>query len=73
MNTQAVHKRSKNQERRNKLFLQKFCGLVLIAMSILLLYMAINGTTLEERDATVVLMIAPIGLYLLFSKTVIVY
>lgn len=73
MSTQ-VSKRTRNQIRRKKLFIQKLYGLALIAMSILLIYIACSqGTTVEDKDATAVLLTAPLGLYLLFTKTVAIY
>lgn len=73
MSTQAVSKRTRNQIRRKKLFVQKLYGLALITMSIMLIYMASHGTSVDDRDATAVLLTAPLGLYLLFTKTVAIY
>ena len=73
MSAQAVSKRTRNQIRRKKLFIQKLYGLALIAMSILLIYIASQGTTVEDKDTTAVLLTAPLGLYLLFTKTIAIY
>lgn len=47
---------------------QKLIGLAFIAISIIVILVACNGNTIEERDATAVLLFAPLGLYLLFGK-----
>lgn len=47
---------------------QKLIGLALIAISIIVILMTCNGTTIEDRDGTAVLLFAPLGLYLLFGK-----
>jgi len=73
MSTQAVNRKTCNQICRKKLFIQKLYGLALIAMSVLLIWIASNGTTVEERNATAVLLTAPMGLYLLFTKKAAIY
>lgn len=73
MSVQAVIKKTRNQIRRRKLRTQKFLGLVLIAISILVICVAATGTTPEDRDITAVLMIAPLGFYMMFTKDVVIY
>ena len=73
MSVQAVTKKTRNQIRRRKLRTQKFLGLVLIAISILVICVAAIGTTPEDRDITAVLMIAPLGFYMMFTKDVVIY
>ena len=48
---------------------QRIIGALLVIISILLVLMASRGTTIEERDATAVLFILPLGLYMIFTKT----
>lgn len=73
MRTQAVSRRTRNQTYRKKLFIQKLYGLVLIAISAILIYIASQGITVEDRDATAVLITAPLGLYLLFTRKIAIY
>lgn len=44
----------------------------MIIISIVMLCIAANGTTVEERDATAILLTLPMGLIMLFSKTIII-
>lgn len=49
-------------------------GFALVAISVLLLLLASTGETLEERDATAVLiMILPLGLYMTATKNYMLY
>lgn len=47
---------------------QRLIGIALLIISALVILVASNGNTIEDRDATAVLMFAPLGLWLLFSK-----
>lgn len=51
-----------------KLRKQRLLGLAFVAISAVLLLMAATGTTPEERDATAVLLILPLGLCMVYSK-----
>lgn len=73
MSVNAVTKKTRDQTRRRKLHQQKILGLVLIVISALVVCVAATGTTPEERDITAVLMIAPLGLYLMFTKNIVIY
>lgn len=73
MSTQAVTRRTRNQIYRRKFAIQKLYGLALIAMSAIMLYIASQGVTVEDRDATAVLLTAPLGLYLLFTRKIAIY
>lgn len=64
---------SKNSIYRRKLLQQKLYGLAMIAISILILCVAASGKTVEDRDATAVLLTDPMGLYLLFTKNIVIY
>lgn len=48
---------------------QRWLGLVMVVISWLLLTIAASGETLEERDATAVLLTLPLGLYMMFGET----
>lgn len=73
MSTQTVRRKTRNQMYRRKLAIQKLYGLALIAISAILLYIASHGVTVESRDATAVLLILPLGLYLLFTRKIAIY
>ena len=56
-----------------KLRKQRLMGLALLAITALLLLLASTGQTTEDRDASAVLIILPLGVYMLASKTCILY
>lgn len=47
---------------------QKICGAVLLLLCICIIALAGQGVTVEERDITPVLLLGPLGLYLIFTK-----
>jgi predicted branched-subunit amino acid permease len=51
---------------------QKLYGLAMILISIFIVILASQGTTIEERDCTAVLLTAPMGLWMLFSKSILI-
>lgn len=59
-------------QRRRKVVEQKLMGIALIAICALMFWLASTGVTPEEKDCTAVLLIAPIGLYMLFSKQIVI-
>lgn len=59
-------------QRRRKVVAQKLMGIALIAIRALMFWLASTGVTPEEKDCTAVLLIAPIGLYMLFSKQIVI-
>lgn len=52
---------------------QRWMGLVMVVISWLLLTIAASGETMEERDATAVLLTLPLGLYMMFGETLVLY
>lgn len=56
--------------KQNTMLQQRFYGLVLLIVCGFILWMCSAGQTMEDRDATAVLLIAPLGLYMLFSKNI---
>lgn len=56
-----------------ELFVQKLLGLALIIISVFCIVMASYGVTPEDKDLTVVLLILPLGIGMLFSKKQYVY
>lgn len=73
MSTRAVNRKPRSQIYRRKLAIQKLYGLALIAMSAIMLYIASQGVAVEDRDATAVLLTAPLGIYLLFTRKIAIY
>lgn len=68
-------KRSKRKSRydRQKLIIQKLMGFGMLAICALMVLMAYYGKTVEDRDCTAILILAPTALYLLFVKRIVVF
>lgn len=64
--------RAAQNHRRRKFIQQKIMGFCLILMSAAIIWMASKGTTIEERDCTAVFITLPMGLMLLFSKSIMI-
>ena len=47
-------------------------GIVMLIATVIILTIAASGTTTETRDATATLFTAPLGLYLTFTKKIII-
>lgn len=43
-------------------------GAIFMLASLMVLVLASYGTTLEEQDCTVIFLLAPLGLYLIFAE-----
>lgn len=54
---------------RRKMFYQRMCGVLLLLLAVVLVLVAMTGTTVEDRDAGAVLLCIPSGIYLLTTKT----
>ena len=52
--------------------IQKLMGLGMILVSGLIIWITSTGLTVEEKDATAVLFTLPLGLYMLFTKKIII-
>jgi hypothetical protein len=67
-------KRSKKYSKgyQQRLIIQKLMGLGLLAVCALIVLMACNGRTVEDRDCTAILLFAPMAFYLLFTKEVVI-
>lgn len=61
----------KNNKLRRKLFKQKLCGAILIALSVAVAIVASTALELKGADAGAVLLLAPLGLYLMFTKHIV--
>lgn len=55
-----------------KLIYQKLLGVVLLIACALILWLASTGTTPTDRDATPILFLGPLGLYLIFTKHIVI-
>jgi len=60
------------QMHRRMMIRQKLIGLAILALCALLLWVCSTGVTPEDRDGTAVLLLAPMGFYLIFSKDVVI-
>ena len=52
---------------------QKLMGLALLAVCCFVLWLCSTGMTPEDQDATVVVLLAPLGLWMLFTKEIVIY
>ena len=52
---------------------QKLMGLGLLVVCAFVLWLCSTGTTPEDQDATVVVLLAPLGLWMLFTKEIVIY
>lgn len=59
-------------QRRRKIIEQKLIGIALLAICALMFWLASTGVSPEDKDCTAVLLIAPIGFYMLFSKQIVI-
>ena len=73
MSTEIARKRAQAKAIRDRVIRQRLFGLALIVLSIIILCITANGVTVEDRDGGVALFTLPIGLYLLFTRTIWVY
>lgn len=59
-------------QRRRKIIEQKLIGIALLAICALMFWLASTGVSPEDKDCTAVLLIAPVGFYMLFSKQIVI-
>lgn len=52
---------------------QKLFGILFLIISAFIIFMASTGVTVEDRDCTPILFTIPLGLYLIFTKHVVIY
>lgn len=64
---QAQMTRNERRYYRKKIIEQRLMGLGVLACCALVLWMCSTGVTVEDRDGTAVVLLAPLGLWLLFS------
>lgn len=52
---------------------QKLMGIGLLLICLVVLWLHSIGTTPEDQDATAVVLLAPLGLWMLFTKEIVIY
>ena len=57
----------------SKRFEQKLVAIGLLLVCAVVLWLCSTGTTPEDQDATVVVLLAPLGLWMLFTKEIVIY
>lgn len=57
----------------NKRIEQKLMGIGLLLICLFILWLCSTGTTPEDQDATAVVLLAPLGLWMLFTKDIVIY
>ena len=69
-----VNRMTRNQRRlyKKKLLEQRLMGLGLLACCGVQLWMCSTGTTMADRDGTAVVLLAPLALYMLFTKEIVI-
>lgn len=68
----SLCEKQSGEQYRRKYIKQKLIGLGILALDVLLIYIASKGTSVEGQDATAVLLTLPMGLGALFSKKIII-
>lgn len=63
---------SKRRMRRKKLIEQRLMGMGLLVCCVLAVWLCSTGTTMVDRDATGVVLLAPLALYMLFTKNIVI-
>lgn len=51
---------------------QKFMGIALLVICAILLVFCSTGKMVEDHDATAVVLLAPLGLYMIFTKEIVI-
>lgn len=52
---------------------QRLVGIGLLLICLVVLWLCSTGTTPEDQDATAVVLLAPLGLWMLFTKEIVIY
>lgn len=52
---------------------QKLMAIGLLLICAVVLWLCSTGTTPEDRDATAVVLLVPLGLWMLFTKEIVIY
>lgn len=57
---------------KKKLRQQKLLGFLLLILCAIMVFITAHGETIADRDGTAVFLLAPLGLYMIFTKKVII-
>ena len=60
------------KEYKRKLGTQRFFGLLMLIATVIIIAIAMTGSTTETKDATAILFTGPLGLFLLSTKEIII-
>lgn len=70
-----MKKRMTRNERamyRRKMIEQRLMGLGMLAICVFIVAMALTGTTIKDRDVTPVILLAPLSIWLLSTRKVVI-
>ena len=59
-------------QRKRKLKQQRWMGIAMLIISVLIFAMACTGSTTESHDATAMLITLPLGIWLICTKEIII-
>ncbi len=65
-----MNRKNSGISRSRQLFIQKLVGIGVLIICVGIILTALSGTTTADRDATPALLLAPLGLFLLFTRKV---
>lgn len=68
----GCHHKERTNRCQKVLVKQRLMGVALLLISVVVILVASGGQTIEDRDATAVLLTIPVGLYMLLAKDVII-
>ena len=58
---------------KKKLFVQKAMGIALLVICAAMLALCAGAASPEEQDTTAVIMLAPLGLWMLFTRKIVIF
>lgn len=61
------------EEKKRALRIQRFMGLALLAVCVVLLALARTAPVFEDTDGTPVVLLAPLALWMLLSRKILIY
>lgn len=63
----------KSRMKAQRLAKQKLIGVVMLLITAVIIWLASTGISVEDRDATAILVTLPLGVYLLLTKRIVIY
>lgn len=64
--------KARNRRRQEMLIKQKLIGVLMLLITAVIVWLACSGKTPEDKDATAILLTLPLGIFLLFSRRVVI-